>query len=66
MKPYLYISVNGNETDTEDGEYPTETVINNSQPIIEYVASNSGGVYSPSDDATTNYFVFSERFYFNP
>lgn len=27
--------------------------------MIEYIGNNSGGVFSPTDDATTNYLVFS-------
>lgn len=29
------------------------------QPIVEYVGTNGGGVYSPNDEETTNYLVFS-------
>lgn len=34
-------------------------------PIIEYVG-NSNGVYSPNDDGTTNYLVFSGKFTYVP
>jgi len=27
--------------------------------MIEYIGNNSGGVFSPTDDFTTNYLVFS-------
>ena len=66
MSPYLYISVNGNETDTENGHSPSDSTLNTRQPMIEYVANNSGGVFSPTDDETTNYLVFSGRMLLQP
>jgi hypothetical protein len=35
-------------------------------PIAEYTGNISGGVYSPSDDDTTNYMVFSGKLMFVP
>lgn len=66
MSPYLYISVNGNELDIDGSQAPSDTVINNAQPIMEYVANNSGGAFSPNDDQTTNYLVFSGKMLLQP
>lgn len=66
MDNYLYISVNGNEFDKEDTHSPTDTTIANSQPMIEYIGNNSGGIYSPTDDDTTNYLVFSGKITLQP
>lgn len=59
MDTYLFISVNGNENDTESGHSPSDETLQACSPIITYVGGNSGGVYSPTDDETTNYLVFS-------
>lgn len=60
MKDYLFISVNGNENDTEGQQAPNDTTLQNAAPIIEYLG-NTGGVFSPPDDDTTNYLVFSGK-----
>lgn len=65
MNDYLFISVNGNETDDNTNAQPTVTELQNNAPIIEYVGGN-GGVYSPSDDNTTNYLVFSGSLMLQP
>lgn len=66
MDNYMYISVNGNETDAENTQSPSDTSLSNSQPLIEYVGNNSGGVFSPTDDETTNYLVFSGKILLQP
>lgn len=66
MTPYLYISINGNENDTENDQYPNDTTIHSHAPMIEYVAQNSGGAFSPNDDETTNYLVFSGQILLQP
>lgn len=66
MKDYLYISVNGNADNTESGASPTEETIHGRSPIIEFTGSNGGGVYSPNDDETTNYLVFSGKMTLQP
>ena len=66
MKNYLYISVNGNEEDGESTHSPTDTTLANAQPILEYVGNNSGGVFSPADDETINYLVFSGEMLLQP
>lgn len=65
MTNYLYISVNGNVDDTENGHAPSDTTLQNASPLIEYVG-NSGGVFSPPDDETTNYLVFSGKILLQP
>ena len=64
MTNYLFIPVNGNEVDN-DNSVPTSTELQNHAPIIEYIGGN-GGVYSPSDDNTTNYLVFSGSMLLQP
>ena len=66
MKDYLIISINGNADNTESGASPTDTALSSSQPLVEFVGSNGGGVYSPSDDDTTNYIVFSGKMILQP
>ena len=66
MSNYLYISVNGNEYDTENSQAPNDTTIENAQPLVEYISGNSGGVYSPVDEDTTNYLVFSGKMLLQP
>lgn len=58
LSNYLYISVNGNEIDTEGSQQPSDTVIQSHTGMIEYVGNNVS-VLSPVDDETTNYLVFS-------
>ena len=59
MTPYLCISVNGNQDDTIAGHQPTEGKLSASTPLCEYTSPQAGGNYSPQDDGTTNYIVFS-------
>ena len=66
MSNYLYISLNGNQRRNENTYQPNETTLQSRQPIAEYIGSNSGGVFSPSDDETTNYLVFSGKLCFLP
>ena len=61
MDDYLVISINGNEKDEEGKQSPTDETIKKLSPSIEYVGNNSGGVYSPADEDTTNYLVFSGK-----
>ena len=65
MKDYLYISVNGNETDTNDNQSPSNTTLQNHSGMIEYVG-NSSGLFSPVDKDTTNYLVFSGKMLLQP
>jgi len=66
MTNYLVISVNGNEDDTEDGSYPTEDALKENIPYAVYNGNTSGGVFSPTDDETTNYIVISGKIALNP
>lgn len=64
MSNYLVISTNGNGNDEEAS--PTQNQIDKRKPVLEYLGANSGGVYSPTDDKTTNYLVFSGKVCFVP
>ena len=66
MSNYLYISLNGNEDDTENGHYPTDEQIHSASPLIEYTGQNQAITLSPSDDTTVNYIVFSGKMYYQP
>jgi len=66
MSTYLFISVNGNEYDTEVNCSPTESDLQSHSPLMEYTGNVSGGTYSPSDEATTNYLVFSGSILLQP
>ena len=66
MKDYLFISVNGNETSSETEHLPSDATLRDKAPIIEYVSNNSGGVFSPTDNNTTNYLVFSGKILLQP
>jgi len=66
MKPYLYISINGNQIDLENSQYPNDNDIDGQKPIIEYVGDSSGGVFSPVDDDTINYIVFTGKILLQP
>lgn len=66
LSPYLYISVNGNEVHTENGHSPSDSQLQSRyeqtpHQMIEYVGNTSGGSFSPTDEATTNYLVFSGK-----
>lgn len=65
MTDYLFIPINGNEVDDNINSVPTPTELQNHAPIIEYIGGN-GGVYSPSDDDTINYLVFSGSMLLQP
>ena len=65
MTDYLFIPVNGNEVDDNTNSVPTPTELESHAPIIEYLGGN-GGVYSPSDDNTINYLVFSGSMLLQP
>lgn len=65
MKDYLFISINGNETDTNGSQSPTDTTIQNHSGMIEYVG-NSSGLFSPVDKDTINYLVFSGKLLLQP
>jgi len=66
MTTSLVVSVNGNGKDTPGEAYPTEASLLANSPCAEYVGNTSGGVFSPSDDDTTNYIVLSGKIALNP
>lgn len=66
MENGMYISVNGNEDDTESGYYPNADDIKAAIPIASYTGSTTGGVFSPPDDDATNYIVISGKMILNP
>lgn len=59
MSNYLYISVNGNMLNDNTTSEPTVAELQEHAPMIEYTGGASGAAYSPSDDETTNYIVFT-------
>lgn len=63
---YLVISIGGNENDTAEGHKPSDNDLKNCNPILEYVGTRSGGVFSPPDSETTNYLVFSGSLLLQP
>lgn len=66
MSNYLYISLNGNEDDSESGHSPTDAQIQAHSPLIEYTGQNQAISLSPTDDTTINYIVFSGTLYYQP
>jgi len=66
MDDYLVISVNGNEVDTEGSQSPTDADILAHKGMIEYTNSVGGLIFSPTDDKSTNYLVFSGRLLLQP
>lgn len=61
MSNYLFISVNGNEKNTATEVKPSSSDIKNHMNMLEYVGHQGGGMFSPTDEQTTNYLVFSGR-----
>lgn len=61
MSNYLYISINGNGVDDNTTSVPTPAQLESHAPMIEYVAPTSGTTFSPADDDTTNYLVFTGK-----
>ena len=61
MNNYLYVPIKGNGKDIPDETSPTEADLLAHTNMIEYTGNQSGGVYSPLDDNTTNYLVFSGK-----
>jgi hypothetical protein len=67
MTNCLFLSVNGNGEDKDESKaYPNETSIKASAPYAVYNGNTTGGVFSPSDDDTTNYIVLSGSIALNP
>lgn len=66
MTNYLVVSVNGNGDDKETTTYPNETSLKAGIPRAVYNGSMTGGVFSPTDEGTTNYIVLSGKLVLNP
>lgn len=67
MTNYLVVSVNGNEVDNDESKtYPSAADIQKNIPYAVYNGNSAGGVFSPVDENTTNYIVFSGKVVLNP
>lgn len=66
MTNYLVVTVNGNENNDESKTYPSSAEIQKHMPCAVYNGNSAGGVFSPADDETTNYIVFSGKVILNP
>lgn len=66
MTNYLVVSVNGNCDDKEATTYPNTNSLKASIPRAVYNGSMTGGVFSPTDEGTTNYIVLSGKLVLNP
>lgn len=67
MSNYLVVSVNGNGVDNDENKtYPSVADIQKNIPYAVYTGNKAGGVFSPSDDKTTNYIVLSGKVILNP
>ena len=66
MTNYLVVSVNGNSDDKEATTYPNEKSLKTGMPRAVYNGSTTGGVFSPTDEGTTNYIVLSGKLVLNP
>ncbi len=66
MTNYLVVSVNGNCDDKEETTYPNADSLKAGMPRAVYNGSMTGGVFSPTDEGTTNYIVLSGKLVLNP
>lgn len=67
MTNYLVVSVNGNGVDNDENKtYPNVADIQKNIPYAVYTGNKAGGVFSPSDEETTNYIVLSGKVILNP
>lgn len=66
MTNYLVVSVNGNCDDKEATTYPNTNSLKAGIPRVVYNGSMTGGVFSPTDEGTTNYIVLSGKLVLNP
>lgn len=67
MTNYLAVSVNGNGIDNDENKtYPNVADIQKNIPYAVYTGNKAGGVFSPSDEKTTNYIVLSGKVILNP
>ena len=66
MTNYLVVSVNGNCDDRDGTTYPNADSLKAGMPRAVYNGSMTGGVFSPTDEGTTNYIVLSGKLVLNP
>lgn len=66
MTNYLVVSVNGNCDDKEATTYPNTNSLKAGIPRAVHNGSMTGGVFSPTDEGTTNYIVLSGKLVLNP
>lgn len=67
MTNYLAVSVNGNGIDNDENKtYPSVADIQKNIPYAVYTGNKAGGVFSPSNEKTTNYIVLSGKVILNP
>ena len=67
MTNYLVVSINGNGVDNDENKtYPSVADIQKNIPYAVYTGNKAGGVFSPSDEETTNYIVLSGKVILNP
>lgn len=66
MTNYLVVSVNGNCDDKEATTYPNANSLKAGIPRAVYNGCMTGGVFSPTDEGTTNYIVLSGKLVLNP
>lgn len=66
MTNYLVVSVNGNANNDESQARPNADTIKQNIPYAVYNGNSAGGVFSPSDEDTTNYIVLSGKLVLNP
>lgn len=62
----LVINVPGNDYISEDLAYPDAEALLAASPVAVYEGNTSGGLFSPADDDTVNYIVFSGKITLNP
>lgn len=62
---YIVMSINGNQKH-DNTHTPTDTQLQSAAPAAQYIGAVSGGVYSPPDDETINYIVFSGSIIYQP
>lgn len=59
MSSALVVSVNGNQNADKTAARPNDSDILGSAPVAVYDGPVSGAAYSPADDSTVNYIVFT-------
>ncbi len=65
MSNYLAISINGNNEKDENAR-PNANDLRDNAGILRYVGKNSGAVFSPTDDETTNFLIFNGKIMLQP